>query len=73
MKKNAIYKGKKLRMYKDGNRWCVLEGINLMEGVAGFGDTKGAAIASYVSKAKLIPILDAMMIMEAFGMKTMFN
>ena len=24
-------------LYRDGNQWCCLLGVNLMEGVAGFG------------------------------------
>lgn len=31
----------------DGNQWCVLYGDNLMEGVAGFGDTPYAAVLNF--------------------------
>ncbi len=27
------------RLFIDGDRWCALYGANLMEGVAGFGDS----------------------------------
>ena len=29
---------------RDGNQWCALYGENLMEGVAGFGDTPAKAM-----------------------------
>ncbi len=31
----------------DGNKWCVLYGANLMEGIAGFGDTPIEAIYDF--------------------------
>ena len=31
----------------DGNQWCVLYGANLMEGVAGFGDTPHKAVLAF--------------------------
>lgn len=31
----------------DGNAWCALYGDNLMEGVAGFGDSPAAAMAEF--------------------------
>ena len=31
------------RLLRDGNQWCALYGENLQEGVAGFGDSPGAA------------------------------
>lgn len=32
---------------KDGDKWCVLYGANLMEGVSGFGDTPRKAIYAF--------------------------
>lgn len=32
---------------RDGSQWCALYGANLMEGVAGFGDTPAAAMAAF--------------------------
>lgn len=32
----------------DGDQWCVLYGINLQEGVCGFGKTKEEAIGNFV-------------------------
>lgn len=31
----------------DGNHWCALYGENLMEGVAGFGDSPALAMAAF--------------------------
>lgn len=31
----------------DGNKWCALYGVNLMEGVAGFGDTPDEAMREF--------------------------
>ena len=31
----------------DGNKWCALYGNNLMEGVAGFGDSPAEAMAAF--------------------------
>lgn len=31
----------------DGNQWCVLYGENLMEGIAGFGDTPYLAVLAF--------------------------
>lgn len=33
-----------LTVEKDGDSWCALFGINLQEGIAGFGDTREKAI-----------------------------
>ncbi|NBW15812.1 MAG: hypothetical protein EBR82_48280 [Caulobacteraceae bacterium] len=35
------------RIYPDGNQWCALYGVNLQEGVAGFGDTPDKACADF--------------------------
>lgn len=35
------------RVFPDGNQWCALYGVNLQEGVAGFGDTPQAACAAF--------------------------
>ena len=32
---------------KDGNKWCVLYGENLQEGIAGFGDTPMQAVDDF--------------------------
>jgi len=34
-------------IYPDGTMWCALLGENLMEGVAGFGDTPEAAAIAF--------------------------
>lgn len=36
-----------LQPTRDGEQWCLLWGKNLMEGVAGFGDTPVAAIEAF--------------------------
>lgn len=35
------------RIFPDGDQWCALYGDDLMEGVAGFGDTPAAACAAF--------------------------
>lgn len=35
-----------LRIFKDGDKWCVLMGENLQEGIAGFGKTIPDALYS---------------------------
>ena len=35
------------RVFKDGDKWCALEGENLQEGVCGFGDTPDAACRQF--------------------------
>jgi hypothetical protein len=35
---------------RDGNQWCALYGTNLVEGLAGFGDTPEAAMADFDKK-----------------------
>lgn len=37
----------KPKLSRDGNMWCALFGENLQEGVAGFGETPGAAMWSF--------------------------
>ena len=37
----------KPRVFKDGNKWCALEGENIQEGVCGFGDTPDAACRQF--------------------------
>jgi hypothetical protein len=41
---SAIYRPS---LAPDGNKWCALYGENLMEGVAGFGDTPAEAMAAF--------------------------
>ena len=36
-----------LTPYKDGNKWCVLWGVNIQEGVCAFGDTPAAAVFNF--------------------------
>ena len=40
----------KPRIFRDGNRWCVLYGDNLQDGIAGFGDSPMLAVYEF-SKA----------------------
>ena len=35
------------RMFIDGDKWCALFGENIMEGVAGFGDTPDTASVDF--------------------------
>ncbi len=35
------------KIQMDGNQWCALYGENLMEGVAGFGDTPELAMVAF--------------------------
>ena len=35
------------KMFPDGNKWCVLYGENIQEGVCGFGDTPDEASKSF--------------------------
>lgn len=35
------------KVYKDGNKWCVLYGENTQDGVAGFGDTPHEAVIDW--------------------------
>jgi hypothetical protein len=41
---SAVYRP---RLTVDGNQWCALYGDNLQEGVAGFGDSPGAAMHDF--------------------------
>lgn len=41
---SAIYRPS---LAPDGSKWCALYGANLMEGVAGFGDTPAEAMAAF--------------------------
>lgn len=34
-------------VYPDGSKWCALYGRDLMEGVAGFGDTPAEAMSDF--------------------------
>lgn len=34
-------------VYRDGNKWCALYGVDLMEGVAGFGNSPAEAMADF--------------------------
>lgn len=35
------------RVFLDGNKWCVLYGENIMEGIAGFGDSPILAVYDF--------------------------
>jgi hypothetical protein len=35
------------KLSRDGNRWCALYGENLIEGIAGFGDTADLAMRDF--------------------------
>lgn len=35
------------KIFIDGNQWCVLYGENLVEGIAGFGDTPYKAVLDF--------------------------
>lgn len=35
------------KVYKDGDRWCVLYGDNIQDGVCGFGETPYKAILDF--------------------------
>lgn len=37
------------KIYKDGNKWCVLYGENIQDGVAGFGRTPHEAAMDWES------------------------
>ena len=37
----------KPRIFRDGNRWCVLYGDNLQDGIAGFGDSPRLAVYAF--------------------------
>ncbi len=41
---SAIYRP---ALSPDGDKWCALYGLNLQEGVAGFGDTPDAAMRAF--------------------------
>lgn len=38
------------RLFRDGNQWCAVYGENLMDGIAGFGDTPQAAMRAFDSE-----------------------
>lgn len=42
-----------LKPYKDGNKWCILAGENIQEGICGFGDTVEEALYEF-----LLDVLD---------------
>ncbi len=44
MRPTLIYKP---RIYPDGDQWCALLGVNLQEGVCGFGETPDAACREF--------------------------
>ena len=37
-----------LKPYKDGNKWCILAGKNIQEGICGFGDTVEEALYEFL-------------------------
>ena len=38
-----------LTPYRDGDQWCVLWGLNIQEGICGFGKTPNEAISDFLS------------------------
>lgn len=44
MRPAAIFKP---LVFVDGNQWCALYGVNLQDGVAGFGDSPAEAMADF--------------------------
>ena len=51
-----------LKPYKDGNKWCILAGENIQEGICGFGDTIDEALYQFllevIEKQKEIPLMN---------------
>ena len=43
----------------DGSQWCALYGENLMEGIAGFGDTPDAAMRDFDKQFKTAKLTEA--------------
>ena len=39
-----------LKLYKDGNQWCILAGNNIQEGICGFGDTIEDALYEFLKE-----------------------
>ena len=39
----------KPKVYKDGNKWCVLYGENIQDGIAGFGGTPHESVIDWES------------------------
>ena len=39
-----------LKPYKDGNKWCILAGDNIQEGICGFGDTIDEALYEFLKE-----------------------
>lgn len=44
------------RVFLDGNKWCVLYGENLMDGVCGFGETPELAVTDFNSAWSRRPV-----------------
>ena len=55
-----------INIYKDGDQWCALHGVNLQEGTAGFGDTPGKALQP-VSEALTSAFLEFRAAAERLG------
>ena len=64
-----------LSLFKDGDTFMLMDGVNLQESIyIGEGKTKREAITSYVGKSQeLVIILDTMMLLELFNLKSVFN
>jgi hypothetical protein len=45
----------KPKIYLDGNKWCVLYGKNIQDGVAGFGDTAHEAVLDWEQNWNIKP------------------
>lgn len=44
-----------VRVFKDGDAWCALYGVNLQEGVAGFGATPDQATRNFDKRWSELP------------------
>lgn len=42
--------GMSAKVFQDGNQWCCLYGVNLQEGIAGFGDTPYLSMTDFYQK-----------------------
>lgn len=40
----------------DGNQWCAMYGANLMEGIAGFGDTPELAMCDFDNQFRMAKV-----------------
>lgn len=43
-----------IKLCKDGDKWCALEGENLQVGIAGFGDSPYGALVNFLREKDMI-------------------